>query len=74
MSSTVLMEKEVTRTEKNREEVTKNISYWVQFLKSERFMAGSLPNIVNNLSKRIDKIRRKFGHDEKKMWKLWSEI
>ena len=29
-------------------------------------MAGSLSNLVNNLSERINKIKCKFGHDDKK--------
>ena len=29
-------------------------------------MASSLPNIVNNLSERIHRIKCKFGHDDQK--------
>ena len=36
---TVLIEKEVTRIDKNVEEITKNISYILQFIDSTRFMA-----------------------------------
>ena len=39
---TVPIEKEVTRIDKNGEEVTKNISYILQFIDSARFMASSL--------------------------------
>ena len=37
-------------------------------------MAGSLLNLVNNLSERIDKIKCKYGHDDKKMLNLWNYI
>ena len=39
---TVLIEKEVTRIDKSGEEITKNISYILQFIDSARFMASSL--------------------------------
>ena len=35
------MEKEKTRFDKNGEEITKNISYILQFIDSARFMASS---------------------------------
>ena len=35
--------------DKNREEITKHISYKLQFIDSARFMASSLSNLVNNL-------------------------
>ena len=57
------MGKKVTRIDKNRKEITKNISYILQYISSARFLASSLSNLVNKLS---DKIRRKFGHNEKK--------
>ena len=41
---TVPIEKGVTRIDKNREEVTKNIYYILQFIDSARFMACSLSN------------------------------
>ena len=47
---TVPIEKETTRINKNGEEVTKNISYILQFTDSTRFMASLLSNLVNNLS------------------------
>ena len=62
---TVPIEKEVTRVDKNREEITKNISYILHFIDSARFMANSLSNLVNNLSEGIHRIKCKFGHDEK---------
>ena len=37
---TVTMEKEVTRTDKNGDEITKNISFILQFIDSPRFMAS----------------------------------
>ena len=45
---TVPIEKEVTRIDKNREDITKNISYTLQFIDSAIFMASSLSNLVNN--------------------------
>ena len=59
------IEKEVTRIDKNGEEITKNISYILQFIDSARFMANSLSNLVNNLSERIHRIKCKSGHDVK---------
>ena len=67
---TVPIENEVTRRKRrideNGEEVTKNISYILQFIDSARFMVKSLSNLLNNLSKRIHKIECKCGHDDKK--------
>ena len=51
------MEKEAARIDKNGEEVTKNISYILQFIDSTRFMASSLSNLVNNFSEGIHKIK-----------------
>ena len=63
---TVPIEKEVTRIDKKGEEITKNISYILQFIDSARFMASSLSNLVNNLSEGIHRIKCKYGHDDKK--------
>ena len=60
------MEKEVTRIDKNGEEITKTISYILQFIDSARFMATLLSNLVNNLSEGTHTIKCKFGHDDKK--------
>ena len=51
---------------KNGEEITKNMSYILQFIDSARFMASSLSNLVNNLSEGIHRIKCKFEHDDKK--------
>ena len=64
---TVPIEKEVTRIDKNGEEITKNISYILQFIDSARFMASSLSNLVNNLSEGIHKIKCKFWHNYKNL-------
>ena len=56
---TVPIEKEVTRVDKNGEEVTKNTSYILQFIDSARFMTSSLSNLVNNLSEGIHTIKCK---------------
>ena len=50
---TVPIEKEVTRIDKSGEEITKNISYILQFIDSARFMASSFSNLVNNLTEGI---------------------
>ena len=56
LTFTVPIEKEVVRTDKNGEEITKNISYVLQFIDSARFMTSSLSNLVNNLSEGIHRI------------------
>ena len=53
---TVLIEKEVTRFDKNGEEIPKNISCRLQFIDSTRFMESSLSNLLNNLSEGIHEI------------------
>ena len=63
---TVPIEKEVTRIDKNGEEITKNISYILQFIDSGGFMVSSLSNLVNNLSEGIHRIKCKFGHNDEK--------
>ena len=57
MIFSVPIEKEVTRVYKNGEEVTKNISYILQFIDSASFMASSLSNLVNNLFEGIHRIK-----------------
>ena len=59
---TVSIEKEVTITYREREEIAKNISYILQFIDSARLMAISLSNLVNNFSEKIYRIKRKFRH------------
>ena len=61
----VPIEKEVTRICKNGEEISKAISYKLQFIDSARFMATSLSNFVNNLAERIHTIKCKYGHNRK---------
>ena len=56
----VPIEKEVSRIYKNREEITKYISYILQFIDRARFMADSLSNLLNNLSEGIHRIKCKF--------------
>ena len=50
------MEKEVTRIDKNRKEITKNISHILQFICSARFTASSSPDLANNLLEGIHKL------------------
>ena len=63
---TVLIEKEVTRTDGNEEEATKNISYMLQFINSARLEASSLSNQVNNFFEGIHWFYSKYRHDDKK--------
>ena len=63
---TVLIEKEVTRIDKNGEEITKYLCYILQFIHSAIFMASSLSNLVNNLSEGIHRIKCKFRHEDEK--------
>ena len=44
----------------------KNISYILQFIDSARFLASELSILVNNLSERIQRIKCKLEHDDKK--------
>ena len=55
--------KEVTRIDKNGIEITKVVSYTLQFTDRARFMASSLSNIVNSLAEVIHKIKGKNEHD-----------
>ena len=52
---TVPIGKEVTRIDKNGDEVTINISYILQFRDSVRFIASSFLNFIINLSEVIHK-------------------
>ena len=61
---TVPIKKEVTTIDNNREEVTKKISYTLQFIDSTRFTPNS--NLVHNLSEVIHKRKCKYGHNDKK--------
>ena len=63
---TVPIEKEVTRIDKNGEQITKNIYYILLFIDSTRFMASFLPNLVNNLSEGIHRIKCKYEHNDRK--------
>ena len=58
-------EKGVTKIDKNREEITKIIPHKLQFIDSARFMASSLPNLINNLPEGIHKVKWKIRRDEK---------
>ena len=68
---TAPIEKEVTRVDKNGEEITKNVSYILQFIDNARllykFIDNSSSNLVNNLSEGIHRIKSKYGHVNKKL-------
>ena len=66
VSFTVSIEKEVTKTDNNGEEITKNISYVLKCIDSARFMASSLLNLLNNLFEGLYRIKCKLKHDDKK--------
>ena len=59
-------EKKVIIIDKKEKENTKTVSYKLQFIVSERFMANSSSNLVNNLAEEIHKTKCKYGHSEKK--------
>ena len=63
---TVPVVKEVTRIDKNGKEIREDISYWLKVIDSVRLMASWLSNLVNNLSERIQRIKFKYRHDDKK--------
>ena len=48
-----------------KKKLQKNISYILQFVGSSKLMASSLSNLVNNLLEGIQKIKSKYGHDDK---------
>ena len=54
------MEGEAIRIDKRGNEITKTISYKLQF------MASSLSNLVTNLAEGIHRIKCKYGRDNKK--------
>ena len=49
---------------KNREEITKTISYGLKLIDSARLIARSLSNFVNNLAEAIHNIKYKYRHDD----------
>ena len=55
----ILIEKEVTKIDKDGNESVVTISYIIKFIDSTRFMATSLSNLVNNLTEGIRKIKCK---------------
>ena len=57
---TVPIEKNVTRFDKNGEEISKYISYRVHIIDSARFMESSLSNLDNDLSEGIHRIKCKY--------------
>ena len=65
-TGTVSIWKEVTRNDKNGEEITKNKSYILHFIDSARFMASLLSYLVNNVYEGLHRIKCKFGHYDKK--------
>ena len=63
---TIPIEKEVMRIDINWVEITKNMSFILQFIDSAGFMANSLSNLLNKLSEGLHRIKCKLGQDDKK--------
>ena len=57
--------KESAEEYKNEEEITKSISYILQFTDSARFMVNSLSNVANDLSEGLHRIKCISEHDDK---------
>ena len=57
--------KKVIRIYKNREKITKTVSYKLQFIDGARFMEKSLLNIFDNLAEGIRNIKCKYEQDNK---------
>ena len=56
----VQIEKEVTKIDKDGNEIVVTISYKINFIHSARFTATTLSNFVDNLTEEIHKIKCKF--------------
>ena len=56
ISFSVKMEREGKKINKNGKEITKSISYRLQFNDNKRFMASWLSKLVDNLAEKIHKI------------------
>ena len=50
----------------NGEKITQNISYILQFIDNTRFIGSSLSSLANNLSEGIQRIKRKYKHNDEK--------
>ena len=60
MIFTVPIERELRRIDKNGEEITKYISYIIQFIDNARFIASTSSNLVNNFFEFYFKFTRVF--------------
>ena len=60
------MENEIKKIDKNGEKKCLKISYKLIFIETARFIASSLSNLANNLSKHFHKTKCKYGPDDKK--------
>ena len=60
----VPIEKEVTRIDKNGEEVSKNKSCILQFIDSASFITSSFSNLVNNYFEGIHEIKCKYKNND----------
>ena len=58
--------KKAIRINKNGEENIMNIFYILQFISSVRFMTSSLSNLLNNVPEWINRIKRKYWHNDRK--------
>ena len=62
----VPIEKQNAKIDEKEKEITKTISYILQFIDRAKFMASSLSDLVSNLADIIHKIECKYGHEDKK--------
>ena len=62
----VPIKKEIKKTNKNGEEITKTISYKLKLIDSTIIMASSISNLADNLAEGIHKIKCKYRHDNNK--------
>ena len=66
MTFTVPIENEFRGIDKNREQITKNISYILQFIDIARFLASSLSSPVNTFFEGVRRVKCIYEHDQKK--------
>ena len=60
------MENEIKKIDKNGEKKCLEISCKLIFIETARFIASSLSNLANNLSKHFHKTKCRYGPDDKK--------
>ena len=67
----VSIQKEITRIDKNIEEITKKTFNRLQFIYTSRSMVNLSSNLINNLAEEIHKMKCKYKHDDKcETWRI----